>query len=262
MTSANTVDIRNVEEYWDRRPCNVRHSAQQRGSRAYFDEVEARRFFVEPHIPSFAQFERWIGRNVLEIGCGIGTDAINFARCGANYTGIELSKESLELAKQRFKVYELAGTLLQLNAEDMTRELPLSSFDLVYSFGVIHHTPNQRAVIEQARRVIAPDGELRIMLYAKNSWKSIMIDHGFDQPEAQFGCPLATVYDQAMVEDLFSGLFKISSIEQAHIFPYVIEKYVNYEYEHQPWFKAMPPEMFAALQKRLGWHLLIVGTPI
>jgi hypothetical protein len=57
-------------------------------------------------------------------------------------------------------------------------------------------------------------------------------------------------------------LFEISSLHQAHIFPYVVEKYVNYEYELQPWFKAMPPQMFAALERRLGWHMLIVGRPL
>jgi len=65
-----------------------------------------------------------------------------------------------------------------------------------------------------------------------------------------------------MVHELYRGLFQVVSIEQAHIFPYVVEKYVNYEYEFQPWFKAMPAEMFAALERRLGWHMLIVGRPI
>ena len=89
-----------------------------------------------------------------------------------------------------------------------------------------------------------------------------MIEGGFDQPEAQRGCPIATTYTEDMVRDLYKGLFEVTSISQAHIFPFVIEKYVNYEYELQPWFKAMPREMFAALERRLGWHMLITAKPL
>ena len=254
--------IEAVEAYWDARPCNIRHSPKPLGSREYFDEVEARKHFVEPHIPGFAQFERWAGRRVLEVGCGIGTAAVNFARHGALYTGVELSKASLELTRQRFDVYGLDGRLLLCNAEALSRHVESNYYDLVYSFGVIHHSPNQRTIVEEIRKVIRPDGEFRCMLYAKNSWKDIMIEAGFDQPEAQRGCPYATTYTEERVRELYKGLFELVSVRQAHIFPYVVDKYVNYEYELQPWFKSMPPQMFAALELRLGWHMLIVGRPL
>lgn len=255
-----TID--DVKTYWDRRPCNIRHSQREVGTRGYFDEVEARKYFVEPHVPGFAQFPRWAGKRVLEIGCGIGTDAVNFARAGADYTAIELSPASLALAQRRFEVFGLKGRFHGCNAERLTEFAARDSFDLVYSFGVIHHTPDPRAVIAEARRVISADGELRIMLYAQNSWKAMMIDAGFDQPEAQGGCPIATFYSREMVEQLFDGLFEIVSAEQAHIFPYVVDKYIRYEYEIEPWFRAMPPDMFRALERRLGWHYLLVGRPI
>lgn len=254
--------IDDVKSYWDGRPCNIRHSLRPVGSREYFDEVEARKYFVEPHIPGFAQFERWNGRRVLEVGCGLGTDAVNFARAGADYTAAELSQASIDLAKKRFDVFGLKGTFHLGNAEEMSQHLPNASFDLVYSFGVIHHTPNQRAVVEEIRKLIRPDGEFRLMLYAENSWKAMMIEAGLDQPEAQSGCPIATVYSLEMVRDLLSGLFELTSADQAHIFPYVVEKYVKYEYEVQPWFRAMPKEMFEILEKRLGWHYLLVAKPI
>ena len=255
-------DIREVQSYWDRRPCNIRHSKEPVGTRAYFDEVEARKYFVEPHIPAFADFPRWNGRRVLEIGCGIGTDAVSFARAGADYTAVELSAVSLELARRRFEVYGLKGRFYHGNAETVDQLVGPTQFDLVYSFGVIHHTPNPRAVIESARRVVKPDGELRIMLYAQNSWKAIMIEAGFDQPEAQAGCPIAFTYTEASVRDLLAGCFEPTEIRQDHIFPYVIEKYVRYEYEPQPWFKAMPEAMFRALERRLGWHMLITAKPV
>ena len=101
------VQISRVRDYWNTRPCKIRHSNAAIGSRQYFDEVEARKYFVEPHIPRFAQFERWRGKRVLEIGCGIGTDTINFARAGAQVTTVDLSEKSMELARVRAAVFGL-----------------------------------------------------------------------------------------------------------------------------------------------------------
>jgi SAM-dependent methyltransferase len=256
------TDIQEVAAFWNGRPCNIRHSPKPVGTREYFDEVEQRKHFVEPHVPGFAQFDRWAGKTVLEVGCGIGTAAVNFARHGADYTGVELSEVSLNLTRQRFNIYGLKGRLILCDAGRLSRHIEHNHYDLVFSFGVIHHSPNQRAIVEEIRKVVRDDGEFRCMLYAKNSWKDIMIDAGFDQPEAQRGCPIATTYTADMVHELYRGLFDVVSISQAHIFPYVVEKYVNYEYELQPWFKTMPKEMFATLERRLGWHMLIVARPL
>ena len=258
----DTVSIETVADYWNRRPCNIRHSPREVGSRAYFDEVEERKYFVEPHIPGFAQFANWRDRRVLEIGCGLGTDAVNFARAGADYTGVELSEASLALARRRFEMFGLKRRLVQCNAEQLDQVAEPASYDLVYSFGVIHHTPDPSAVIRQARKAIKPNGEFRLMLYARNSWKDAMIEAGIDQPEAQSGCPIAFTYTQDEVRDLLAANgFTAVSLSQDHIFPYVVEKYIHYEYELQPWFAAMPRNMFRALEQRFGWHMLIVAKP-
>lgn len=249
-----TIDV--VQSYWDRRPCNIRHSKAEVGTRQYFDEVEQRKYFVEPHIPVFAEFEKWRGKRVLEIGCGIGTDAVNFARAGADYTAIELSTASLDLARKRFEVYGLQGKFYQGNAEDLLNIVPVQSYDLIYSFGVIHHTPNPVRVVESVKQYMNTESEFRLMMYAKNSWKNMMIEAGFDQPEAQSGCPVAFTYTHDELHQLLQG-FNVIDIQQEHIFPFVIEKYIQYEYEWQPWFKAMPIEMFRALEKQIGWHTLV-----
>ena len=255
--------IETVAEYWNRRPCNLRHSPREVGSRAYFDEVGERKYFVEPHIPAFAEFPRWHGKRVLEIGCGIGTDAVSFVRAGADYTGVELSEASLTLARQRFALFGLRGELLHANAEALDAVGEAGSFDLIYSFGVIHHTPHPEAVLRHVRRLVRPDGELRVMVYARDSWKDAMIEAGLDQPEAQHGCPIAFTYTTGQARALLEQAgFEAVSITQDHIFPYVVEKYVRYEYELQPWFAAMPRAMFRALEQRFGWHLLIRARPV
>jgi SAM-dependent methyltransferase len=254
--------ITDVADYWNRRPCNIRHSTKDVGSKEYFDEVEARKYFVEPHIPGFAEFDKWKGKKVLEIGCGLGTDATNFARAGADYTGFELSHASLELAKKRFETFGLQGKFYEGNAEQVDQIVQERGFDLIYSFGVIHHTVTPRNVIEGARKLIADDGELRIMLYNKNSWKDSMIRAGFDQPEAQSGCPIAFTYTDDEVRELLAGQFEATEIQAEHIFPYKVEKYVKNEYEPEEWFKAMPEDMFRAIERSFGWHLLIKAKPV
>jgi ubiquinone/menaquinone biosynthesis C-methylase UbiE len=260
MKSLPHPGIQTVQSYWNARPCNIRHSTRPIGTKEYFDEVEKRKYFVEPHIPDFAQFERWKGKKVLEVGCGIGTDTINFARAGALVTAIDLSDESLKLAKRRASVFGLEDKIsfYQANAEELASRVPVAVYDLVYSFGVIHHTPNPGNAIAQIKRYMTHSSEFRLMLYAKNSWKNIMIEAGFDQPEAQSGCPIAFTYTADEVRNLLSG-FNVLEIKQDHIFPFVIDKYIKYEYEVVPWFSAMPKNMFAALEKTLGWHMLITA---
>lgn len=261
MSAPAAVSIDTVKAYWDARPCNIRHSKKPLGSKEYFDEVETRKYYVEPHIPGFAQFARWKGKRVLEVGCGIGTDTINFARAGAQVTAVDLSTESLAMAKQRAGVFGFQDQVrfFQADAERLAESVLVEHYDLVYSFGVIHHTPQPARAAAQIRKYLGPDSELRLMVYAKNSWKNIMIEAGFDQPEAQSGCPVAFTYTHDEVrQELLQG-YEVVSIEQDHIFPFVIEKYIKYEYEIVPWFAAMPREMFRALEKSLGWHKLVVA---
>lgn len=253
------TNIQTVKKYWDNRPCNIRHSQKEVGTLEYFEEVQNKKFFVEPHVIPFSNFPAWQDKSVLEIGCGIGTMAINFAKAGAKYTGVELSEESLKLTKKRFEVYNCEGTFYQGNAEELTGFVPVKPYDLIYSFGVIHHSPNPRKIIEEIKNYMHKDSVLKLMIYAKNSWKDIMIENGFDQPEAQFGCPIAFTYTQEEARNLLEG-FNIVSIEQEHIFPYEIESYRNNEYVKVPWFRDMPENMFKALEKRLGWHMLITAT--
>ena len=254
-----TATIDDVKDFWDARPCNVKHSSKEVGTKEYFDEVENKKFRAEPHILDFSQFESWKDKSVLEIGSGIGTMAINFARAGANYTGVELSEASMELTRQRFDVYGHQGTFHIGNAEQLTDFVPAAKYDLVYSWGVIHHSPNPAKIMQQARNYLKPGGTLKLMVYASNSWKNYMIEAGYDQPEAQYGCPIAYTYTEQQLIDLIGTGYEIESIVQDHIFPYQVEPYKQGQYIRQPWFEAMPDDMFRVLERRLGWHLMLTA---
>lgn len=245
-----------VKKYWDERPCNIRHSGSEFGTRQYFDEVERRKYFVESHIPGFAEFSKWRDKEVLEIGCGIGTDSINFARAGAKLTVMELSEKSLEITKKRFETYGLKATFVVGDGEKLSQYFPDKKFDFVYSFGVIHHTPNPSKVIQEIEKVIRPGGELRVMLYSKYSTKNFMILLGLAQPEAQANCPIAFTYTKSDILELFSP-FKVYSCEKDHIFPYRIEEYKQYVYVKKfPW-NVMPAFLNRWCEKNFGWHYLI-----
>jgi SAM-dependent methyltransferase len=267
-----TRSLQEVKEYWDRRPCNIRHSPKPIGTRDYFDEVESRKYFVEPHIPAFADFPRWRGKDVLEIGCGIGTDSVNFTRNGANLTIVELSSESLAITKKRLELEHLRASLINGNAEELDELLPPGKkFDLIYSFGVIHHTPHPERVVKAISQRLKPDGELRIMVYARHSWKVLWIyaRYGWREPwnwrklvgkysEAQIGSPVSYVYSGSEARNLLSE-FQIESISKEHIFPYRISDYIEYKYVKNWYFRWMPDSWFRWLERRLGWHLLIVA---
>jgi 2-polyprenyl-3-methyl-5-hydroxy-6-metoxy-1,4-benzoquinol methylase len=248
--------IKEVRDFWDGRPCNIRHSNKELGSKEYFKEVTNKKYFVEPHIIPFANFSEWKGKKVLEIGCGLGTASQSFAEAGAIYTGVDISQTSLDLARKRFEVFGLEGTFYKVDGEDISSVVPIEDYDLVYSFGVIHHTPNPQKLLSEVKKYMNKDSVLRIMLYASSSWKAYMIEAGLDQPEAQRGCPIANTYTKSEVVELLNE-FLVTKIEQDHIFPYEVSSYKNQQYTMEEWFKCMPSKMFSTLQKNLGWHLLI-----
>jgi SAM-dependent methyltransferase len=157
-----------VRSYWDTTPCGAQDVRRlEPGSRAYFDAIEATRFEVDDFMPTVVDFAAHTGKRVLEVGCGLGTDLRQFAKHGAIVTGIDLSKTSVELARKGFELYGLDGTLVHGDGEELP--FPDRSFDLVYSWGVIHHSPDPPSVVRQIHRVLKPGGELIAMVYNRRS---------------------------------------------------------------------------------------------
>jgi len=267
----NVKEINKVKDFWNNRPCNIRHSDKEVGTLEYFEEVDKRRFFVESHILKFAEFEKYYNRKVLEIGCGIGTDTVRFAKNDAYITATDISVKSLEIAEKRFEVYGLKGNFYLGNAEELSSFLPIKSYDLIYSFGVIHHTPNPEKVIEEIKKYCRRGTEVKVMLYAKYSFKAIWASIKYGKckfwkmsetiqkySEAQVGSPVTYRYSKREIKNLFKD-FDLLKIQKRFIFPYRIEEYKKLEYKKVWYFRFMPKVLFDILQRLLGWNLLITA---
>src|SRR5438105_5243035 len=157
-----------VRAFWQTRPCGTKFSDAEIGTPEFFERIEAHRYRKEWHIPVAANFAATRGLKVLEIGCGMGTDGAQFAKASADYTGIDLTEAAIELAHKRFALSHLNGEFRVSDAEDL--DFDSESFDLVYSHGVLHHTPDIEAAVREIHRVLKPGGQAIVMLYHRGSY--------------------------------------------------------------------------------------------
>lgn len=157
-----------VRAFWQAHPCGTKFTDADAGSRLFYERVEEHRYRTEWHIPAAAGFDQTRGLRVLEIGCGLGTDAAQFARAGAIYTGIDLTEAAVALARRRFELEHLPGEFRAADAEHL--DFPDESFDVVYSHGVLHHTPDTAQAVREAYRVLRPGGRAVVMLYHRDSY--------------------------------------------------------------------------------------------
>jgi ubiquinone/menaquinone biosynthesis C-methylase UbiE len=157
-----------VRDFWEEEPCGSEHAGAPEGSPEFFAEVERTRDELDPYIARFADFEGAKGKRVLEIGVGLGTDFIRFVRAGAIATGVDLTEHAVELVQRRLELEGLEAEVRTADAENLPFEG--DSFDRVYSWGVLHHTPDTTKAIDEAIRVLRPGGEACVMLYARHSW--------------------------------------------------------------------------------------------
>jgi len=245
-----------IINFWNNIPCNINNSNEPIGTKKFFEEVSKRKYFVESHILKFVNFPKYKNKKVLEIGCGIGTDAQSFIESGAFYTGIDISNKSIEITQKRFEIFNLSGKLINANIEEFVLN---EKFDLIYSFGVLHHTLNINKALKNIKQMLKENGIFKLMLYARNSWKFFKIQNNLDQYEAQNNVPIANTYTKEEVYELLKDFNNIE-INQTHIFPYKIKEYKEHKYVKEDYFEVMPTELFQCLEKNLGWHLLITCT--
>jgi len=248
-----------IKSFWDGHPSGAQASHLTPGTLEFFEEVERYRYEVEPFIHSFAQFPQWRGKRVLEVGCGMGTDLLQFARAGAEITGIDRSTTALDLARKRLELYKVKGEVREADAE--TLPFSDSSFDLVYSWGVIHHTPNTEKAVEEIYRVLKPAGRILIMIYHKYSWavlhilmkygvlKGELVTRGFRETISRHTettdekNPLTKVYSIKEARELFSRFDRLSltvcvTASDGTMIPSIVKNIFS------PW---------------IGWYLMIRG---
>jgi len=249
---------KSVQQFWDTTPCGTGDINIKTETLEYFEAISERRNKREPFIADYAQFEKWYGKKILEVGCGVGTDLLRFAKAGAYTVGIDLSPKSVSLARLRLHVYNCAGNVIIADAEQLP--FKTDSFNLVYSWGVLHHTPDTEQAIKEVYRVTKPGSEICIMLYHKyslvalqmylmyglfaskplRSLKDILANH--------HESPGTKAYTVIEVREMFSA-FKDVKIK-ARLTPY------DLRYKRDGYF---PSWVGKFIPQRLGWFMVIRG---
>lgn len=166
-------ELGQVRDFWQARSCG---EAYARGDslRERLDAQARARYALEPYLQPFARFEDARGKDVLEVGVGMGADHQEWARCKPrSLTGVDLTPHAIEWTRARLALHGLESRLLVTDAE----RLPFrdASFDLVYSWGVIHHSPATEAAVREIRRVVRPGGCVRVMIYQRRSLVGAML---------------------------------------------------------------------------------------
>ena len=251
-----------VQNQWNQNPVGSQHAREsQPHTLEWFREVERHRYSeYAPWMPEVMEFAGHANQDVLEIGGGIGTDLAQLAANGARVTDIDLAIGHLRLAEENFRLRGLVGRFIHHDAESLPFED--GSFDVVYSNGVLHHTPNTAAVVREILRVLRPGGRAIVMLYAEHSlhyWRKLVWRLGMKdgllarmsmgeimsrtvERSANEARPLVKVYSPARAAALFKEFAQVE-IVQRQLEPGELPKSLRW---------ALP-----FIERRWGWNLII-----
>ena len=225
-----------AREQWGHDTCGAEFDREHElGTREFFDAIERHRYSeYASWMPRVMGFDRFRDARLLEIGCGMGTDLLQFARGGARCIGIDLTPRSVEITRHRFKLYDTAGAFMIADGEHLP--FAAETFDVVYSNGVLHHTPDTAGAVREVHRVLRSGGTAKVMLYHRNSlnyWFEIILRRGvlggeflrgrsaeeimsrvieFSDHDAR---PLVKVYSREEAQALFSDFREVAvEVEQ------------------------------------------------
>ena len=258
----STVDT--VRDFWQAHINNEYYTDAERASDSYFDEIEQRRYATHYHLPElFASMDgagngaasggrppQTPPKTILEIGCGIGVDSIQLAKRGYAVTAVDLTENALAVARQFAAQRGVAVDFRLGNAEGL--DFPDQSFDAVYSFGVLHHTPDIERSVAEVHRVLRPGGTAYVMLYHRDSLVNLVhraLRLPYESPtDRQDHCPVVYTFSRGGVRRLFRGF---SAVEVHADYPFT--------YGFGPLTTKTPLALRRPLGRAIGWHLMITA---
>jgi ubiquinone/menaquinone biosynthesis C-methylase UbiE len=251
MTAAPRATVKSVKDFWETHVNNEYYTDQERASELYLSEIEDRRYLWHYHLRDL--FRRLAGSHgrLLEVGCGIGVDSIQLARCGFDVTAVDLTESAIGVARKSARHREVTIDFRVGNAEGL--DLPGESFDAVYSFGVLHHTPNIERAVGEIRRVLRPGGTAYVMLYHR--WSLVNLVHRvlrlpYESPkDRKDHCPVVYTFSRRGVRRLF-GPFSDVSVRAEYPFTFGFG----------PLGTRTPLWLRRPLGRAIGWHLMITAV--
>jgi SAM-dependent methyltransferase len=201
----NTFDA--IREYWNKHIHDLEIARHPVGTREFFEELEIYRFGKLEYLPRVVGFSRYNGKQLLEVGCGLGIDLVRFAHHGAIVTGVDLAEVAVGLARKNVQLHGVRGDIQTMDGEHL--QFPDQSFDVVYAHGVLQYCQDPAAMIGEIYRVLKPRGQAILMVYNRYSWLNLL--------SKLFGVKLehedAPVLRQYSIRDFRSMLSAFSRVE-------------------------------------------------
>lgn len=248
--------MREVRTFWERHVNNEYYTSRTRGTPAYFADIEHRRYRHHYHLPElFEQIARpgVAGKRLLEVGCGIGIDTLRLARMGfERVIGVDLTLTALAVARKRASEEGVDNVEFFCgDAEHLA--FPDASFDVVYSFGVIHHTPEIQRAVAEIERVLRPGGRAFVMVYHAHSLVNLVhtvLRLPYESPRnLRDHCPVVYRFSRAAAQRLFSPFARVA-LRADYPFTYGM-RLLSWPF---------PVAARRLLGRAIGWHLMIEAT--
>jgi SAM-dependent methyltransferase len=247
--AATTADVR---EYWNRHIHDLEITKHPVGSPGFFADLDQYHFEKLHHLQRLVDFDGYRGKRVLDVGCGAGTDLVRFARGGAHVTGVDVASSAIALARQNFAQQNLEADLREADGERLP--FPDASFDFVYAHGVVQYAANDRAVVDECRRVLKPGGEAVFQVYNRLSWLNVLsklMKVGLEHEDA----PVLRKYSASEFRSLLSGFSDVRIVEER--FPVKSRLHGGWKgFLFNTFFVGTFNALPRSFVRRFGWHLL------